>query len=110
MKTLFPVDTVDAAGNAWETTGENIRHGAKEYSENDIKEVVNILFPVGCFYAGENTFITSVGTWELVTVNSGRQLILGGSSYTTGDVFQGAQLNVEGKVNCLTLRIWKRVS
>lgn len=110
MKKLISPDTVDSAGNVWETVGENIRNGAKDFSEDAAKAIVEILFPVGCFYAGENTFITSVGKWELVLVNAGRPLILGGAAYITGGVFQEAQINTEGTVNCPTLRIWKRVS
>ena len=54
MKKLIPADTVDAKGNVWETTGENIRCGAKEFSDNDVKAIVNILFPVGSVYCGES--------------------------------------------------------
>lgn len=85
MKKLIPADTVDANGNVWETTGENIRCGAKEFSENSVKEIVDILFPVGCVFCGENEFILSVGTWEKLTT---------GSTETNG----------------ASLRFWKRVS
>lgn len=47
MKKLIPADTVDAAGNVLETTGENIRRRAKEFSEDIIKAIVDILLPVG---------------------------------------------------------------
>ena len=36
MKKLIPADTVDIDGTVWETIGENIRHGAKEFSNTDI--------------------------------------------------------------------------
>lgn len=76
MKKLIPADTVDAAGDVWETTGENIRKGAKELSENDLKAIVNILFPIGSIYCGENSFITQVGTWEVIKTDGGLPLIM----------------------------------
>lgn len=81
MKKLIPADTVDAAGNVWETVGENIRRGEKEISENSVKEIVDILFPVGSVYCGTNTFILSVGTWKHINVGAtGRVIIMAGLS------------------------------
>jgi hypothetical protein len=79
MKKLIQADTIDAAGNVWETTGENIRRGSKEFSEDTIKEIVDILFPVGSIYCGENAFILSVGKWQPISQNAGRVLLLGGT-------------------------------
>lgn len=81
MKKLIPADTVDAAGNVWGNVGENIRKGAKEFSEDIIKEIVNILFPVGSVYCGTNAFILSVGKWKHVNVGAnGRAIIMASSS------------------------------
>lgn len=93
MKKLIPADTVDAAGNVWETAGENIRRGKKEFSTNDAKEIVDILFPVGSVYCGENSFILSVGVWKLLVENAGRIIRSGnnietGSSYKSGAIVQ----------------------
>ena len=102
MKKLIPADTVDANGNVWETVGENIRGGAKEFSENDVKAIVNILFPVGSVYSGENTFILSVGKWELLPGS-------GGANVVTGQFQQpGAMRSTTG--NVVLLRLWKRVN
>lgn len=81
MKKLIPADTVDAAGNVWETVGENIRGGAKEFSNNDVKEIVDILFPVGSVYCGINAFILSVGKWKHINVGAnGRAIIMASST------------------------------
>lgn len=81
MKKLIPADTVDVAGNVWETVGENIRKGAKEFSEDIVKEIVNILFPVGSVYCGTNAFILSVGKWKHVNVGAnGRAVIMASPS------------------------------
>jgi hypothetical protein len=50
MKKLIPANTVDANGNVWETVGENIRSGAKECSEDNVKEIVDIIFPIGSIF------------------------------------------------------------
>lgn len=81
MKKLIPADTVDAKGNVWETVGENIRNGAKEFSEDSVKEIVDILFPIGSVYCGKNSFILSVGKWKHINVGaSGRSIIMGNSA------------------------------
>lgn len=107
MKKLIPADTVDASGTVWETTGENIRQGAREYSESEVKAIVDILFPIGSVFCGENNFILSVGTWEKLTALGGRVVVVGNTtpsgervSITTGDT------NIPGA----SLRFWKRVS
>lgn len=107
MKKLIPADTVDANGNVWETTGENIRCGAKEFSENSVKEIVDILFPVGCVFCGENEFILSVGTWEKLTALDGRVVVVGNSTPS------GGRLSIttgSTETNGASLRFWKRVS
>lgn len=81
MKKLIPADTVDAEGTVWPTTGENIRKGAKEFSDFDVKAIVDILFPVGSVYCGTNAFILSVGKWKHVNVGAnGRAIIMASSS------------------------------
>ena len=109
MKKLIPADTVDAEGNVWETVGENLRKGAKEFSVNDVKTIVDILFPINSVYVGENSIILTVGNWDLLTKTP--LLLVGTSTATTG-----AQPNVTlipkepmtGKA--IAVRIWKRVS
>lgn len=111
MKKLIPADTVDANGTVWRTTGENIRHGAKEFSEESMKEIVNILFPIGSVYCGENNFILSVGKWNLLTDGLGRfvqlgEKLLSGSTYTAT-----AYVEKEGASDhYVVIRMWKRVS
>lgn len=108
MRQLIPADTVDAAGNVWETTGENIRNGEKTFSENDVKSIVDILFPIGSIYCGENSFILSVGKWNKITANVGAPIALGSESATGATVtFAVGGTTV---VNQTTLRMWKRVS
>lgn len=108
MKRLIPADTVDAAGNVWETTGENIRNGAREISERDVKLLVNVLFPVGSVYCGENNFILSVGKWEFVT-GSGGHLLIGGTSTVTGTL-SSTKIGDTGTIGTIYVRLWKRVS
>lgn len=112
MKKLIPADTVDAYGNVWETIGENIRHGVKDFSERDAKMIVNALFPVGSFYCGENSFITSVGKWEALSDGIAQPYILMVDK-TTG-TRQGSNMKEisegETAVIGVVLRIWKRVS
>ena len=112
MKKLIPADTVDAAGNVWETTGENIRRGAKEFFEDDIKGIVDVLFPVGSIYCGENEVITSVGKWELIMENAGLPIRLGTAS-PTGSPMVRPQLVENTDVPTISypsVRIWRRVS
>ena len=110
MKKLIPADTADANGNVWETTGENIRRGAKEFSEDSVKEIVAILFPVGSVYCGENRFITSVGSWEAVT-NGAPSVIRLGVSSMTGELMKlGAISESETeKAQFPALRMWRRI-
>lgn len=110
MKKLIPADTVDAAGNVWETVGENIREDAKEFSENDLKDIVNILFPVGSVYCGENSFILSIGTWEIITTAPGKFIQLG-KLYPTGEIYSApAYIEKEGATDkYVVLRMWRRV-
>ena len=108
MKRLIPADTVDTAGNVWETTGENIRHGVKEFSEKDIKLIVNAMFPVGAVYCGENSFILSVGKWTQVTVSETSLIVLGIAN-TTGTP---STIGIAGNTarSTIAIRMWKRVS
>ena len=108
MKKLISADTVDANGKVWDTVGENIRKGKKDFSVNDVKAIVDILFPVGAIYCGENAFLLSVGKWNQITDNSGRIISLGnalitGSSYNGHFYGTGVDITV-------SLRMWKRVS
>ena len=108
MKKLIPADTVDAAGNVWETTGDNIRNGVREISERDVKMFVNAMFPVGSIYCGENSFILSVGTWNKIIAHAGAPIALG-SETVTGNTLS---FNAGGTtaVSLTSLRMWKRVS
>lgn len=108
MRKLIPADTVDAAGNVWETVGENIRNGDNGVSENTAKAIVDILFPVGSVYCGESSFILSVGTWNKITSNIGKPIALGSESITGSTVTFtiGGTTDVKQTV----LRMWKRVS
>lgn len=108
MKRLIPADTVDAAGNVWETTGENIRNGAKEFSENDVKLLVSAIFPVGSVYCGENSFILSVGKWEQLAAHIGSPIAIGGTTITGETIYR----NFFGEQQMLmtAMRMWKRVA
>ena len=108
MKRLIPADTVDAKGKVWETVGENIRYGAKEFSIENARSIVDILFPVGSVFCGENTFILSVGEWEMFKQGAGKSIILGTTS-TSGSVAQ-RELYGTDKADTISLRLWKRVS
>lgn len=108
MKKLIPADTVDAKEKVWETVGENIRYGAKEFSIEELKSIVDVLFPVGSVYCGENAFILSVGEWEPCTQGAGKSIILGTTS-TSGSVAQ-RELYGTSKADTVSLRLWKRVS
>lgn len=112
MKKLIPADTVDAAGNVWETTGENIRHGAKEFHEYAIKGIVDALFPVGSVYCGENTMITSVGTWEQILSYAGMPIRLGAVSPTGEAVIRPKYVEDPNEPSTYypSVRMWRRVS
>lgn len=110
MKTLIPADAVDVAGNVWETTGENIRRGSKEFSEDTIKKIADILFPVGSVYCGENTFILSVGKWNLITSVVSLPVYVA-STVMTGERAQGRVTPPpETYSDVASIRMWKRVS
>lgn len=109
MKKLIPADTVDAEGTVWETTGENIRNGAKTFSESEFKAIVDALFPIGSIYCGENTFITSVGTWQLITLRAGMIIRLGSTSETGKAVRRGAiSESTEEQAEYPSIRMWRR--
>ena len=109
MKKLIPADTVDAAGNVWETVGENIRRGKKEFSANDVKEIVDILFPVGSVYCGGSRFILSVGAWKLLEENAGR-ILRSGSLLETGSSYKSDAILVDSASTnyYVSLRIYRR--
>lgn len=110
MKKLIPADTVDAKGNVWETVGENIRRGAKDTSIDAVKEIVDILFPVGCILCGENTFITSVGTWELIRNASGLPYLQGEKS-ASGELISRARYTTdETNISYPSLRMFRRIA
>lgn len=111
MTKLIPANTVDSEGNVWETVGENIRHGAKEFSETEIKAIVDILYPVGSTYCGDNAFILSVGKWTQISANAGKAIL------TAGTVMSGATITASQIVTSDTtkdkytaLRIYRRDS
>lgn len=91
----------------WETTGENIRNGVREFSEKDAKLLANAMFPIGSVYCGENSFILSVGEWTQITTNAGKPLVLGSASVSGSSV----QFEIGGTtpVNQTVIRMWKRV-
>ena len=110
MKKLIPADTVDAKGNVWETVGENIRNGANKFSDDDIRLLVNILFPIGSVYCGENAFILSVGKWE--QSDSGKTLPVAYSTDTLSSSLMRSAFVVteqEARSLAISLRMWKRV-
>ena len=110
MRQLIPADTVDAAGNVWETPGENIRRGEKEFSENSVKEIVDILFPVGSVYCGENAFVLSVGEWEqLLDIVSYPVYVA--SSVATGEKASARVAEPPEKYSTVAaIRMWKRIN
>lgn len=111
MKSLIPADTVDAAGNVWETTGENIRKGVREFSENDIREIVDILFPIGSVYCGENAFILTVGTWKVISTDGGLPLIMAPNNTTGNRDYSRFVVSSQEATNpAVAVRFWKRVS
>lgn len=111
MKKLIPADTVDSNGNVWETIGENIRHGEKEFSESELKAIVDILFPIGSIFCGENSFILSVGKWSAIT-SPGWDLIYTGGSYASGTIYSDAPeyARTGNTTTAISLRMWRRVS
>lgn len=110
MKKLIPADTVDANGIVWETTGENIRRGAKEFSEDNIKAIVDILFPVGSVLCGENAFITSVGKWEQIVGFSGRPYLQGESSPSGKPVTHAIYAVETNTATYPSLRMFRRIA
>lgn len=110
MKKLIPADTVDAAGNVWETTGENIRNGVREVSERDVKLLVNVLFPVGSLYCGENSFILNVGKWEIIAREQ-RPIVMS-TRTSSGESISSSYVNPVQQASspAVALRMWKRVA
>ena len=111
MKKLIPADTVDASGVVWDTTGENIRHGAKEFSETEIKAIVDILYPVGSIYCGDSAFILSVGKWTQISANAGKAILEAGT-VMSGATVTVPQLAKSDTINdrYTVLRIYRRDS
>lgn len=111
MKKLIPADTVDSEGNVWKTVGENIRYGAKEFSIEELKSIVDILFPVGSVYCGENAFITSVGKWEQISSHVGSAILLGGKSRPSGELSTQLKLltSETEKEQYVVIRMFRRI-
>lgn len=109
MKKLIPADTVDAAGNVWETVGENIRGGAKEFSNNDVKAIVDILFPVGSVYCGENAFVLSVGKWKQITDTVSYPVYVASSVVTGEKASARVAAPPETYSTVASIRMWKRI-
>ena len=107
MKKLIPADTVDAAGNVHRTVGENIRFGDKYFSKESVKSIVDVLFPVGSIYVGENSFILSVGTW--VRLGAEGSPVYVGLRGQTGTTYK-ASAKGDAQETAFTIRLWKRVS
>ena len=106
MKKLIPADTVDSAGNVWETVGENIRNGEKNFSNSDIHELIKQLYPIGSVYCGDNQLFLSSGRW-LQIGKEGQPFVLGTSKATGNNI--NIQLGGESSVECVILRMWRRV-
>lgn len=110
MKKLIPADTVDAAGNVWETVGENIRKGAKEISDLDVKTIVDILFPVGSVYCGENAFVFSVGEWKMLTDTVSLPVYVASSVSTGEKASARVAAPPETYSTVAAIRMWKRIA
>lgn len=109
MKKLIPADTVDAAGNVWETTGENIRRGAKETSIDSMKAIVDVLFPVGSVLCGENAFIISVGKWEQIRNVPGKPYVQGANTSSGSLITHAIYTTGEGSDLYPSLRMFRRI-
>lgn len=111
MKRLIPADTVDAEGTVWSTVGENIRNGAKSFSERDARAIVDILFPIGSIFCGDNAFILSVGKWQQFTIPAGSIVRLGVNA-TSGTVSRLSKVSESSTETgqYISIRMWKRVS
>lgn len=109
MKKLIPADTVDVKGTVWETTGENIRNGAKQFSEDDVKAIIDILFPVESVYCGENELVLSVGVWDMLSLN-GIPIISSSTAISGNSIPCDYITQQETSVLGLSLRMWRRVS
>lgn len=110
MNKLIPADTVDAAGNVWETTGENIRRGEKEFSKDEVKAIVDVLFPVGSVLCGENVFITSVGTWEQIQNSSGLPYLQGQGTLSGELISHDKYTTSESIGSYPSLRMFRRIA
>lgn len=115
MKKLIPADTVDSEGTAWETIGENIRNGAKNFPSSSIEAIaeaiVNVLFPVGSIYCGENSYLLSIGKWEKIVTGVNRAFFES-DTIVTGAISNSPYLVMQQQQNGLgvALRIYKRIS
>lgn len=109
MERLIPADTVDAEGTVWKTTGENIRNGAKFFSENAVKEIADILFPIGSIYCGENTFVLSTGKWEAVSDVVSYPVYVASTVPTGSKASARVAAPPETYSTVASLRMWKRV-
>lgn len=111
MRDFIPADTVDANGKVWDTVGENIRSGEKDFSANDIKAIADLLFPVGSVYCGENPLVLSIGTWDPV-LDAVNLIKLGSKTIPSGGYSQGKAVlfSETEKAPYINIRMWKRVS
>ena len=108
MKKLISADTVDSAGNAWETVGENIRNGAKDFSNTDMRQIIDMLFPIGTIYCGENEAIRKVGTWKVLSDLAGR-MVVSSKTIPSGSVSIVKVSAGDTTSELVALRFWKRV-
>ena len=107
---MVEYEKTDSSGYSrceWERM-ENCRGGAKEFSEYNVKEIVDIIFPIGSIFIGENAFILSVGTWEPVP-HSNDIPLHGSIDAPTGNVRRWSMKGTE-TANSMTVRLWRRVS
>lgn len=109
MTKLIPADTVDLVGNVWETTGENIRHGVKDFYESEVKAIIDIMFPVGSVYCGENAFVLNVGTWSLISEQA-KQFIASKSAISGTTITVNIPSGNPAQTSVYALRLWKRIS
>lgn len=108
---MIPADTVDAAGNVWETTGENIRHGERNFSTAELKSIIDYIFPIGAIFCGESSPILSVGKWEMITILPGALIRLG-TSIPSGQRMTAVKMQeIEGEtVQYVSLRMYQRTA
>lgn len=81
---IYPADTVDSEGKAWPTVGENIRNGSHSNFYDEVYNILNLIFPVGCIYYGEpSAYLKRIFTWDNLTLRGG------GRGFIINDLMDG---------------------